>query len=255
MIAAAKQSDIALEFEPSVPLTNASGGQQDSISLGRRSSTTWHLETTGISGHSSQIFGDRLGYGAIYEIARILDSFRRDLREEGLTYSVGLLLGGATADSNADQTGGNATGKANVIAAKAMATGDIRTLSNEQTERVEAKMKAIVAQHLDKTGASIRFDEGYPAMTATAANHELYTYWNEASIALGLGPVQEAGPMTRGAGDISFVAQYLPGLVGVGMIGEGAHAPGESVYLDSLSRQAKRNALFIERLSQQPSGR
>jgi glutamate carboxypeptidase len=253
MIAAAKKSDIALEFEPSVPLSGAHG-EQDSISLGRRSSTTWHLETTGISGHSSQIFGDRLGYGAIYELSRILDSFRRDLREEGLTYSVGIVLGGATANSNADQTGGDATGKANVIAAKAIATGDIRTLSNEQTERVESKMKAIVAQHLAKTDATIRFDEGYPAMASTPANHELYKHWNDASIALGLGPVQEAGPMTRGAGDIAFVAPYLPGLVGVGMIGEGTHAEGESAHLDSLARQAKRNAIFIERLSHQPSG-
>jgi glutamate carboxypeptidase len=253
LIAAAKQSDIALEFEPSVPLTGPNG-EQDSISLGRRSSTTWHLETTGISGHSSQIFGYRLGYGAIYELARILDTFRRDLREEGLTYSVGIVLGGATADSNADQTGGQATGKANVVAAKAMATGDIRTLNDEQTARTESKMKAIVAQHLDKTGATITFDEGYPAMAATPANRDLYTYWNDASIALGLGPVQEGGPMTRGAGDISFVAQYLPGLVGVGMIGEGYHAPGESAHLDALARQAKRNAIFIERLSHQPSG-
>lgn len=253
MIAAAKESDIALEFEPSVPLSGPNG-EQDSISLGRRSSTTWHLETTGISGHSSQIFGDRLGYGAIYELARILDSFRRELREDGLTYSVGIVLGGATANSNSDQTGGDATGKANVIAAKAMATGDIRTLSNEQTERVESRMKAIIAQHLSKTNATISFDEGYPAMAATPANHELYTHWNDASIALGLGPVQEAGPMTRGAGDIAFVASYLPGLVGVGMIGEGAHAEGESAHLDSLVRQAKRNAIFIERLSHQSSG-
>jgi glutamate carboxypeptidase len=80
MIEAAKQSDIALEFEPSVRLNG-----QDTVSIGRRSSTTWHLETSGLSGHSSQIFGDQLGYGAIYELTRILDAFRRELREEGLT--------------------------------------------------------------------------------------------------------------------------------------------------------------------------
>lgn len=253
MIAAAKTSDIALEFEPSVSLTGPNG-EQDSISMGRRSSTSWHLETTGISGHSSQIFGDHLGYGAIYELVRILDTFRRDLREDGLTYSVGLVLGGATADANSDETGGQATGKGNVIAAKAIASGDIRTLDNTQTERVEAKMKAIVEKHLAKTGATITFDEGYPAMAATAANRDLYTRWNEASAALGLGAVQEAGPMTRGAGDIAFVAEYLPGLVGVGMIGEGYHAEGESAHLDSIARQAKRNAIFIERMSHQPSG-
>jgi glutamate carboxypeptidase len=253
MIAAAKESDLALEYEPSVPIAGPNG-DQDSVSLGRRSSTTWHIEVKGNSGHSSQIFGDRLGYGAIYELARILDTFRRELREEGLTYSPGLILGGATAQINADSTGGSATGKANVVAPAAIATGDIRTLNNEQTDRVEARMRAVVAAHLPKTEATISFDEGYPAMAATPANHDLFDQWNAASVALGLGPVIESGPMTRGAGDIAFVATYVSGLVGVGMIGEGAHAEGESGRLDSIARQAKRNAIFIERMSHTPAG-
>jgi len=250
MIDAAKQSDIALEYEPSVRLNG-----QDTVSIGRRSSTTWHLETTGLSGHSSQIFGDKLGYGAIYELTRILDTFRRELREEGLTYSPGLVLGGATAQLNADSTGGSATGKANVIAPTAIANGDIRTLNDEQTARVEAKMQAIVAAHLPKTDAKITFDEGYPAMAVTPGGRDLLRQWSKASEDLDLGPVEEAGPMTRGAGDIAFVARYVAGLVGVGMIGEGAHAEGEQAWLDSLAKQAKRNAILIERLTQQPSGR
>ena len=249
MIDAAKQSDVALEFEPSVRLDG-----HDTVSIGRRSSTTWHLEASGLSGHSSQIFGDRLGYGAIYEMARILDAFRTQLPEEGLTYSPGLVLGGATAEVNADSTGGTATGKANVIAPAAIATGDIRTLNNEQTLRVETKMRAIVAAHLPKTDAKITFDEGYPAMAVTPAGKELFGEWSGISIALGLGPVVEGGPMTRGAGDIAFVAPYVAGLVGVGMLGEGAHAEGEKAYLDSLAPQAKRNAVLMERLSLQPSG-
>jgi len=249
LIEAAKLSDVALEFEPSVRLNG-----QDTVSIGRRSSTTWHLETSGISGHSSQIFGDRLGYGAIYELARILDAFRRELPEEGLTYNAGLVLGGATAKIDADGTGGSATGKANVVAPAAIANGDIRTLNDEQTARVEAKMRAIVAAHLPKTDAKISFDEGYPAMARTHAGEELFHQWNEASTALGYGPVLEGGPMTRGAGDISFAAPYVPGLVGVGILGEGYHAEGETAYLDSLPKQAKRNAVLMERLIQQPSG-
>lgn len=249
LIAAARQSDVALEFEPSGRFDG-----QDTVSLGRRSSTTWHIETTGISGHSSQIFGEKLGYGAIYELTRILDTFRRELPEDGLTYNVGLILGGATAENNADRTGGSATGKANVIAATALAAGDIRTLNDDQTNRIEAKMRTIVAQHLPKTGATIAFDEGYPAMARTPAGEKLFAEWSQASQDLGLGPVAESGPKTRGAGDIAFVAAYVPGLVGVGMLGEGYHAEGEKAYLDSLPRQAKRNAVLMERLSHQPSG-
>jgi glutamate carboxypeptidase len=249
MIDAAKHSDVALEFEPSARLNG-----QDSVSIGRRSSTTWHVETSGLSGHSSQIFGERLGYGAIFEMARILDAFRRELPEDGLTFSPGLLLGGATAELNSDVTGGSATGKANVISPTALAIGDIRTLSNQQTERAEAKMRAIVAEHLPRTDAKITFDEGYPAMAETAGGRELMRQWNEASVALGLGPVAEGGVMTRGAGDIAFVAPYVAGLVGVGMLGEGYHAEGEKGYLDSLAPQAKRNAVLMERLTRQPAG-
>jgi glutamate carboxypeptidase len=249
LIEAAKQSDVALEFEPSLR-----NDGQDTISIARRSSTMWHIEAIGLSGHSSQIFGEHFGYGAIYELTRILDAFRTQLTEDGLTYNVGLVLGGATAQMNAEQTGGEAAGKDNVIPPTAIAYGDLRTVSNEQTARVEDKMRVIVAQHLAKTNAKINFIEGYPAMAVTPAGKELLGEWSDASVALGLGPVTEAGPMTRGAGDISFVASYLPGLVGVGALGKGAHAEGETIFLDSLPSQAKRNAVLMERLSHQPSG-
>ena len=249
LIEAAKQSDIALEFEPSLILNG-----QDTVSIGRRSSITWRVDATGVSGHSSQIFGDRLGYGAVYELTRIVDAFRRELPVNGLTFNVGLLLGGATAQVNAEQTGGEANGKPNVIAPAAVAIGDIRTLSNEQTERVEQKMRTIVAQHLPKTDATLTFTEGYPAMAETPENRQLAREWSDISVALGLGHVPEANVMTRGAGDIAFVARYVPGLVGVGIIGAGMHAEGETAQLDSFPRQAKRNAVLMEHLIHTPSG-
>ncbi len=248
LVEAAKQSDVALEFEPSVRIDG-----HDTISISRRSSTTWHLTATGISGHSSQIFADRLGYGAIYELSRILDAFRRDLPEDGLTYSVGLILGGGTAQLNQDQTGGTATGKDNVVAATALAVGDLRTMTNDQTDRIEKKMRAIVEQHLPRTTAAITFEDSYPAMAISPAGQQLSRDWTQASEALGLGSVQLAGPMTRGAGDISFAAPYVPGLVGVGILGEGYHAEGETAFLDSLPKQAKRSAVLMERLVRQPA--
>ena len=154
MIAAAKKSDVALEFENSSRIDG-----KDVVRVARRSAITWELETSGRSGHSSQIFRESMGYGAVYELARILDAFRKELPEPGLTFNVGLVLGGATAKLNETKTGGEITGKTNVIPPVALASGDIRTLSNEQTERVEAKMRKIVADHLPKTGATIQFVE------------------------------------------------------------------------------------------------
>jgi glutamate carboxypeptidase len=244
MIEAGKRSDVALEFENSSRIDG-----KDMVRISRRSSLTWRLETTGQTGHSSQIFRDSMGYGAVYELARILDQFRRELPEQGLTFNVGMVLGGATVTVDEKGTGGGATGKSNVIPPAGLALGDIRTLNNEQTERVEAKMRAIVADHLAKTGATMEFQEGYPAMAATDGGQALVKQLNEVNASLGLPQEEVMDPMLGGAGDIAFVAPYVPGLVGTGAMGEGAHAEGETVYLDSLPRQAKRMAVLMERLS------
>ena len=88
LIEAGRNSDVALEFEN---LAREDGLEYGTVA--RRSSTSWTLRTTGRSGHSSGIFGDELGYGAIYEMARILDDFRRELPEANLTYNVGVIGG------------------------------------------------------------------------------------------------------------------------------------------------------------------
>jgi glutamate carboxypeptidase len=249
MIDAAKHSDLALEFEGTSPKGGAEG--PDAVRLGRRSSETWLIETTGKTGHSSLIFGDAMGYGAIYELTRILDQFRTELQEPGLTYNVGLVVGGATAEENAAKTGGDATGKPNVIAPTALAKGDIRALNQEQNDRVKKKMEAIVRDHLPRTSARIEFYEGYPAMGVTPASEGLLAQMNEVNATLGLPPMAIIDPKEGGAGDISFVAPYIPGLVGVGVMGAGFHAEGETVYLESVPRQAKRMAVLMYRLSGQ----
>ena len=161
---------------------------------------------------------------------------------------MGLLVGGATAKLNEAGTDGTITGKTNVISPVALALGDIRTVSNEQTERVEAKMKAIVSDHLAKTGAVIAFEENYPAMAETDGSRALVEKLSEVNRTLGLPAMKVSDVMSGGAGDIAFVAPYIPGLVGVGMQGAGAHAEGETAFLDSLPRQAKRMAVLMYRL-------
>jgi glutamate carboxypeptidase len=60
-----------------------------------------------------------------------------------------------------------------------------------------------------------------------------------------------ADAMAGGAGDIAFVAPFVPGLVGVGSAGTGAHSDSEIAYLDSIPTQAKRMAILMYRLSRQ----
>lgn len=250
LIAAGKAADVALDFEG----LSRSGGK-DVGSIARRSSTSWTLTATGRSGHSSGVFSEGAGYGAIYELARILDAFREELPEPNLTYNVGLVLGGADASVNDGGTGGSATGKPNIIAAKAVAVGDIRTLSPEQEARARAKMTALVGQHLPGTGAELTFaEDGYPAMAPTAGNRALLAQLNAVNRDLGLDEMAEGDPAKRGAGDISFVAADVDGLVGLGAAGDGAHAPGETIDLKSLDTQAQRAAILMHRLAKTPRG-
>ena len=246
MINAATRSDVALEFES---LTQEDG--HDMGSIARRSSTSWTVGTHAKSGHSSGVFSDAAGFGANYELTRILDAFRQTLREPNATYNVGLILGGATAELNDIGSGGQATGKSNVIAATALARGDLRTLSNEQTQRITSRMREIVTQHLPGTQAEITFEEGYPAMPPTEGSRALLTKLNEINDALGLERMKELDPLKRGAGDIAFVADKVDGLIGFGAAGQGSHAPGETVDLTSFDRQIKRTALLMTRLSQE----
>jgi glutamate carboxypeptidase len=244
MIAAAKHSDVALEFEGTPRFDGVFYG-----SVSRRSSITWRIKATGESGHSSAIFSDSKGYGAIYEVARILDASRTQLPEKYLTYNVGLVLGGTTVDVGPEGISGSATGKDNIIAPTAYVSGDIRTISNEQSDRVEAKMKAIVAEHLPKTNANIEFGEGYPAMAPTEDSRALLRMLNGVNKSLGFPEMPELDPMKRGAGDIAFVADQLPGLAGIGATGEGAHEPGETVDLSAQPINTERAALLMYRLS------
>jgi len=245
MIAAAKHSDVALEFEGTPRMEGVFYG-----SVSRRSSITWRINATGETGHSSGIFSVRMGFGAIYELARILDAFRVQLPEESLTFNVGMAAGGTSLQ--VDEPGNNATitGKDNIIAPTAYASGDIRTISNQQTARVEKKMQDIVAHHLPKTNATITFGEGYPAMAPTAQSRALLRILNHANASLGFKTMPELDPLKRGAGDISFVADLIPGLAGIGATGEGAHAPGETIDLSTQPINTKRDALLMYRLTQ-----
>jgi len=243
LVAAGKRADVALDFEGL-----AQDGDKDMGSIARRSSNTWKLRTSGKTGHSSGIFSERAGDGAIYELTRIIAAFRTQLPEPNLTFNVGLVAGGATASLDKDGVRAVATGKPNIIPATGLAFGDFRTLSDDQTARVREKMTAIVAAHAPGTDASIEFSEGYPPMAPTAGSRAYLAKLNAVNSDLGLARMEELDPLKRGAGDIAFVAKDVDGLVGLGTGGKGAHAPGETIQISSIARQAKRAAILMTRL-------
>jgi glutamate carboxypeptidase len=241
---AAEWADVALDFEG---LAIQDGVDMGSIA--RRSSNSWTVTATGREGHSSRVFSDASGYGAIYELSRILNEFREQLPEEDLTYNVGLIAGGSQATVEDDGLNAQAYGKGNIIAPIAVAKGDLRTISQEQTERVVERMASIVADHLPGTGAAIEFTFRYPPMPPTDGNKLLLGKLNAINVDMGLAEMPILPPAMRGAGDINFVADLVDGLAGLGPAGGGAHAPGETIDLNSIKRQSKRAAILMSRLA------
>ena len=245
LIDAGKWADIALGFESAIHYDD-----KDWATIARRSSSGWILRVKGRQAHSSGIFSEDDGAGAIFEAARILNAFYDEVRgEEHLTFNAGTIQGGTDVDYDSQQNRGVTFGKTNVIPRKAVVHGGIRTISQDQLDRAQAAMQMIVAKSLPHTSASIEFFEGYPPMFPTAGNRKLKDELSAINEALGRGPMSELDPSKRGAADVSFVAPYTDALAGLGALGEGGHTPHESLDLTSMSLAIKRAAILIYRLS------
>jgi glutamate carboxypeptidase len=241
LIDAGKQSDIALGFETSTGFNYAT--------VARRGSSDWKVEVAGKRAHSSGIFSESTGAGAIFEISRILNEFYNKVRgEEYLTFNPGLILGGTQMSYDQQLSKGDVFGKSNVVAQTAVAYGGLRFISEEQKEKARNKMREIVNDNLPQTSAKITFIDSYPAMQPTEGNNNLLGILNQVSLDLNQGEVEAYDPGKRGAADVSFVAQYLDCLDGLGTMGTGAHTSEETVNLNTIEALTKRTAILIYRL-------
>ncbi len=241
LIDAAKRSDIALGFETSTGFNYAT--------VARRGSSGWMVEVEGKRAHSSGIFSESTGAGAIFEISRIVNGFYTDVKgEDLLTFNPGTLLGGTFVEFDDRTSKGSVFGKTNVVAQKAEVRGGLRFISEEQKERARDKMREVVANNLPQTTATVSFTDSYPAMQPTEGNLALLAKLNAVSLDLGQGEVLAYDPGKRGAADTSFVAEYVDCLDGLGTMGNSAHTPQETVNLNTIEALTKRTALLIYRL-------
>ena len=241
LIEVAKRSDIALGFENATGFNNAT--------IARRGSSGWKVEVKGKRAHSSGVFNDRVGAGAIFEMSRILNEFYLKVKgEEYLTFNPGVLLGGTFVDFNAMNSKGSAFGKSNVVAQTTIVKGGLRFISEEQKENAREKMREIVADNLPQTSAEISFVDSYHAMGPTEGNKKLLDILSDVSMDLGYGKVAGYDPSKRGAADVSFVAEYVDCLDGLGTMGKRAHTPEETVNLNTIEALTKRAAILIYRL-------
>lgn len=238
----AKLHDIALGYETAQGFST--------VTVARRGASGWTLKTTGRQSHSSGVFRESVGYGAIYEAARILTEFQETLAgEQYLTFNPGQFIGGSDVSLNEISGAGTALGKTNIVAREAIVTGDLRFLGEAQKEAARAKMREIVAKNLNQTQAEILFTDGIPSMAPTKGNYALAETLNKVSLDMGFGPVKPGDPGSRGAGDISYVADFMDCLDGLGASGTGAHAPGETINMKQFPDLIKRNTILLYRLT------
>ena len=244
LIEAAKWADVAIGFEDG-------DGRFEHANISRRSASGWELRVSGVPAHSSQIFTEGIGAGAIFEASRILNEFYQVLSAEpDLTFNPGVILGGTSVDYVDAQNGGRATGKDNIVAKDVVVTGDIRAISPEQLKGAQDVMSSIVGKHLPETKAEIIFDEGYPPLAPTEGNKQLLSYFNKVSLDLGFGSVSAVKPRDAGAADISFTSGYVDmALDGVGMRASGGHTVNETADPRSITWEAKRVAVLLYRLT------
>lgn len=247
LIEAGKWADISLGFEGGIRYDG-----QDWATISRRSTSNWYLEVSGKQAHSSRIFNDHTGHGAIFEAARILNQFDEQVRgEEYLTFNAGTIQGGTDVSYDFENNRGTTFGKTNVIPNKVVVHGDIRTISQAQLERARDAMRKIVADNLPLTDAKIEFEDRYPPMEPSDGNRRLHQVLSQVNMDLGRGAMPIVDPSRRGAADVSFVAPYSDALAGLGAVGEGGHTPNESLDLTSMPVAIKRAALLLYRLSRE----
>jgi glutamate carboxypeptidase len=246
LIDAAKWADIALGFE------DGDSNIKTAV-IARRGSVNWTLDVKGRPAHSSQIFSDEIGYGAIFEAARILNAFREELAGVGnLTFNPGVLLAGTTVEYDAQNTSGEAFGKRNVVAQTAKVTGGIRAQTPEELENAKKVMHKIVQENLLHTSATLVIGDGYPPMAPRQPNYDLLSMYSDVSESLGYGKVAAVNPRNAGAADISFTAGYVDmAMDGLGLMGSGGHTKDEVADMTSFAKNMHKAAILMYRLSQQ----
>lgn len=245
LVDAAHRADIALGYEDG-------DGLPTTAIVSRRGSSDWVLTVKGTAAHSSKLFTEDVGTGAIYETSRILNAFYTTLSiEENLTFNPGVIVGGNNVSFDEVTNTGTAFGKNNIVSQDVIVRGDLRASSKEQLLRAKKIMIEIISENYQKTSATLDFgDGGYPPMTLTEGNKKLLGHFNSVSIDLGYGPVEAVNPRKAGAADISFVSDFVKmSMDAIGLPGADGHTVKETGNINYLSREAKRSAVLIYRLT------
>ena len=180
MIAAAKHSDLALEFEGTPRVDGIFYG-----SISRRSSITWQIRTTGETGHSSGIFSQRIGLWRHLRAHADTGCIPSAVAGSELTYNVGMVVGGSSihVDEARQQRHNYRQGqrRRSYGLRQRRHPHDLQPTVRAGGEKDAGHCRPASSQ--DR--ATINFGEGYPAMAPTAQSRALLGILNQANASLG----------------------------------------------------------------------
>jgi glutamate carboxypeptidase len=205
---AAKQSLAVLVLEPGT-------GLDGRLKTARKGVGGYTVTVHGRASHAGVDF--EAGSSAILELARQIARIERFTNlKRGLTVNPGVISGGT---------------RPNVVAALARAEVDIRIARPADAATLDRKFHALRPVdprcRIEVTGGLNR-----PPMERTAATRRLFAIAQNLAREIGISLEESA---TGGGSDGNFTAALgIPTLDGLGAVGEGAHAPNESILVNRI---------------------
>jgi glutamate carboxypeptidase len=214
----AKQSDRVFVMEPSL-------GTQGKLKTVRKGVGEFTIRVLGKAAHAG--LEPEKGRSAILELSFVIQKlFAFNDAQRGITVNVGTIDGGI---------------RSNVIAPESQALVDVRVLNQADAQWIETE---IFSMQPTIPGTQLMITGGFERqpMEKTPGNQQLWQRAQHAARDLGI-DLEEG---TAGGGsDGNTTSLYAPTLDGLGAVGDGAHAPGEFVYLDQM---VERSALLARLL-------
>jgi glutamate carboxypeptidase len=216
----AARSKAVLVLEPGT-------GLDGKVKTARKGVGAFTVKVRGRAAHAGVDFA--AGASAVLELARQLARIAgfTDLAR-GITVNPGVISGGS---------------RSNVVAAEAMAEIDLRVPRLRDAPRLEKKFRSL--RSIDKR-CTVTVEGGLnrPPLERSAGVVRLFRAARKLACELGV-DLEESS--TGGGSDGNFTgALGIPTLDGIGAVGEGAHAPHESILVD---RIADRTALIAKLLA------
>lgn len=204
-------------------------GPTGKLKTARKGIAQYTLRVTGRASHAG--LAPEEGASAIHELARIIAAVRQlNDPARGVTVNVGVISGGT---------------RPNVVAAHASAELDVRVLTAEDGERIDAELRAVEPS---ESRLRIVLEGGFlhPPLERSSRNRRLWHRARSIGRSLGL----DLDHVTAGgASDGNVTSRFTATLDGLGAVGDGAHADHEHIVVDELpTRTALLAALLLSPL-------